>query len=120
MGTRGKISSLISTAAVSSIVNEVIKTNSKFFEEEILVGKNKRYTFVLSYEAFVRKKLLLLLFNIRLFLFYYLVFTCFLRCKIFFSKNEFVLIASFTILLTCPSPPSPPLNPPMENYFSLI
>ena len=55
-----------------------------------------------SYKVFVHEKLLFLLFNIRLLLFCQLVFTYFVFrvAKIFLKKKiEFVLIASFTILL---------------------
>ena len=58
--------------------------------------------FFLSYEVFVREKLLLLLFTIGLFfilLFSFYLFRVFRVAKIFLKKNNFVLVASFTILL---------------------
>ena len=70
----------------SSIANEVIKTNSNFLKKRF-GWKMKNETFLPSYEVFLCKKLSFLLFNIFLFLFYYLVFTRF----VFFVSQKFFL-----------------------------
>ena len=56
-----------------------------FFKEEILNKKTQNKRFPLSYEVFVREKLLLLLFSIRLFLIVnqLLIALCFLFCRNF-------------------------------------
>ena len=92
----------------SSIVNETIKTISIFF-------KNAKQTIFTLLEGFLRKKLLLLMFFVCLFMFCWLVlagfpFLCILN--FFVKKIEIVLISSFTILQTCT-----PINPPIENLF---
>ena len=60
------------------------------------------------------KNLLLLLFDIRLFLFCESIFNCFVFLelqKCFFKKFEFVLIASFALLLICT---------PIQEFFLTI
>ena len=54
---------------LSSIVNEAIKTILIFLRRDFKRKKTQNKQFSPSYEVFVRGKLLLLLFNIRLFLF---------------------------------------------------
>ena len=86
----------------SSIVNEAISINSFFLRRDFKWKETRNKQSPPSYEVFVRKKFWILLFSIHLFLFCWLVFTCFVFFvlqKFFLKKSEFVLIASFTILL---------------------
>ena len=95
----------------SSIVNEAIKAISIFL-------RNAKQTIFTLLEVFLREKLLPLLFFVRLFLFCWLalVWFAFLWIQnLFVNWLEIVLIASFTILLTCT-----PINLPIKNYLSLI
>ena len=90
------------------VVNEAIKTIL------IFLG-NAKQTICTLLEGFLRKKLLLLMFFVCLFMFCWLVlagfpFLCILN--FFVKKIEIVLISSFTILQTCT-----PINPPIENLF---
>ena len=85
----------------SNVVNETIRRNSFFLIRNFKWKKTQK------------KKLLLFLFNIRLFFFFpisFYLFFIFCVAKSFIKKKiDFVLIASFTLLLMCiPFPPQPP------------
>ena len=98
---------------ISSIVNKAIRTISNFLRRDFEQKKTQNKELTSSYKVFVRKKLILLLFNVRLILICWLVLAC---CVFFVLQNfllkTFVLIASFNILLTCT-----PINPPIEKLF---
>ena len=76
--------------------------------------QNKRFSS--SHEVFVLVRLLLscLVFACFYFVNKFLRILCFLCCKKFSEKCEFVMRVSFTILLLCS-----PLNSTMESYFLL-
>ena len=104
----------------SSVVNEAIKSISSqfisFFFEKILnvqeASKHKITNFPLL-EIYMREKLFPLLFFVCFFVFLLVGFgliCVFARSKSF--RKKIVLIAPFTILMTCT-----PINPPIENLF---
>ena len=95
----------------SNVVNEAIRRNSFFLIRNFKWKKTQK------------KNLLLFLFNIRLFFFSQLVFTCFVffvSQKVLLKKKiDFVLIASFTLLLMCiPFPPQPPYQVYHQVFYA--